>query len=119
MNDSCLKGAASAAPLAAPVDSGFSPKLFASLRPACSLPRTIWRCTMAALLTPSHQLLTPAFPFLHHLHEILEQVMRIVRAGRGFGVVLDAEQRQVSVAHAFERVVVQVDMRQLDFALRE
>ena len=40
--------------------------------------------------------------------------MRVVRAGRGFGVVLDAEQRQRLVAQAFERLVVQVDVRQLD-----
>ena len=45
--------------------------------------------------------------------------MRIVRAGRGLRVVLDAEERQVSVAHAFERLVVQVQVRQFDFALRE
>src|SRR6266851_10249141 len=32
---------------------------------------------------------------LHHLHEILEQIMRIMRPGRRLRVVLDAEQREV------------------------
>ena len=43
--------------------------------------------------------------------------MRVVRAGSGFGVILHAEQRQRAMAQAFQRVVVQVDVRQLDFAL--
>ncbi len=51
------------------------------------------------------------------LHKILEQVVRVVRAGRGLGVILHAEQRQRAVAQALQRVVVQVDVRQVDFAL--
>ena len=43
--------------------------------------------------------------------------MRVVRAGSGLGVVLHAEQRQRAMAQAFQRVVVQVDVRQFDFAL--
>ena len=42
--------------------------------------------------------------------------MGIVRAGRGFGVILHAEQRQVPMAQAFQRFVVQVDVREFDFA---
>ena len=42
--------------------------------------------------------------------------MRIVRAGRGFGVVLHAEDRLVAVAEAFQRLVVQVDVGDLDVA---
>ncbi len=41
--------------------------------------------------------------------------MRVVRAGGGFGVVLHAEERQRLVAQAFESLVVQVDVGQLDF----
>ena len=41
--------------------------------------------------------------------------MRIMRPWSGFGVVLHTEQRQSLVAQAFERVVVQVHMRQLNF----
>ena len=47
--------------------------------------------------------------------EIVEQVVRIVRAGRGFGVVLHAEDRVVAVAEAFERLVVQVHVGDVDF----
>ena len=53
-------------------------------------------------------------PLLHHLPEVAEQVVRIVRAGRGFGVVLHAEERQCLVAKAFQRLVVQVHVRQLN-----
>src|SRR4051812_24343515 len=56
---------------------------------------------------------------LHHLHKIFEEVMRIVWAGTGFRVVLNAEQWQIAMAHAFERRVVQVHMRKLDFGLRQ
>jgi hypothetical protein len=42
--------------------------------------------------------------------------MRIVWAGRGFGVVLHAEERQRFVAQAFERLVVQVNVGQVDLA---
>ena len=45
--------------------------------------------------------------------------MRVVGAGRGFRVILHAEQRQISVAQAFERVVVEIDVREFDFALRQ
>ena len=50
----------------------------------------------------------------HELHEVVEEVVRIVRAGRGFGVVLHAEDRLAAVAEAFERLVVQIDVRDLD-----
>ncbi len=35
-------------------------------------------------------------------------------AGGGFGVVLDAEDRQMSVSKPFERLVVEVDVARLD-----
>src|ERR1700679_1923468 len=59
------------------------------------------------------------FPLLHHLHKIFEKVMRVMRPGRGFGMILHAEQRQVLMPQAFQRRIVQVDVRQLDFALRQ
>src|ERR1700757_1827191 len=49
-------------------------------------------------------------PLLHHLREFLEQIMRVVRTGRGLRVVLHAEQWQIPVAEAFQRLVVQVDV---------
>ena len=51
------------------------------------------------------------FPLLHHLHKIPEQVVRVVRAGRGLRVILHAEQRQRAVPQSFQRIVVQIDVR--------
>ena len=49
------------------------------------------------------------------LHEIVEQVVGIVRAGRGLGMILHAEDGLAAVAEAFQRLVVQVDVRDFDF----
>src|SRR5262249_12981823 len=46
--------------------------------------------------------------------EIVEQVRAVVRAGRCFRVVLDAEDGVLLVAHALEGAVVEVDVRRLD-----
>src|SRR5579872_7399719 len=59
------------------------------------------------------------FPLLHHLHKILEQIMRVMRPRRGLRVILHAEQRQISMAQPFQRLVVQVDVRQFNFILRQ
>src|SRR5260370_21634794 len=59
------------------------------------------------------------FPLLHHLHKILEQIMRIMRPRRGFGVILHAEQRQVAMTQAFQSRVVQIHVRQFNFTLRQ
>src|ERR1019366_2138884 len=50
----------------------------------------------------------------HQLGEVVEQVVRIVRAGRGFGVVLEAEEGLLAVAEAFEVLVVQIDVGDFD-----
>ena len=49
--------------------------------------------------------------FLHHVGELREQVVRVVRAGRRFRVILHTEQRQILVAHAFVGMVVQIQVR--------
>ncbi len=54
--------------------------------------------------------------FFHHVGELGEEVMRIMWAGGSFRVVLDAEERQVLVAHTFVGVVVQIQMRDFDIA---
>jgi hypothetical protein len=46
----------------------------------------------------------------------LEVVLGIVRAGRGFRMVLDRDYRQSLVAHAFNASVVEIDVRYLDVA---
>src|SRR5215831_8293210 len=58
-------------------------------------------------------------PLLHHLRELFEQIMRVVWPGRGFRVILHGEERHVPVAQAFQRLVVQVQVSELDFALRQ
>ena len=74
------------------------------------MPRLL-KLSDSSILVPKYS----SLPLLHHGAEVAEQVMRVVRAGGGFGVVLDAEQRQHLVAQALERLVVQVDVGELDF----
>src|ERR1035438_803333 len=50
----------------------------------------------------------------HELGEIVEQVVRIVRAGRGFGMILHAEDGLLAVAEAFEGLVVEIDVGDFD-----
>ena len=42
-----------------------------------------------------------------------------MRPRRSFRVVLHREERQIAVAHAFERIVVEIHVGQFDLALRE
>src|SRR5580658_7147234 len=56
---------------------------------------------------------------LHHRGELRKKVMRIVRARRGFGMILHAEKRQIPVTHAFVRVIVEVDVGDFDVARRQ
>ena len=50
--------------------------------------------------------------------KIVEQIVRIVRAGRGFGMILHAEHRLAAMTEAFERLVVQIDVRDFDIVER-
>ena len=54
--------------------------------------------------------------FFHHVGELGEEVVRIVGTRRGFGVILDGEQGDVFVAHAFVGVVVEIQVRDFDVA---
>src|SRR5580692_3429632 len=58
-----------------------------------------------------------SLPLFHHFSEVPEEVVGVVGAGAGLGVVLHAEQRQRAMAKTLQRVVVQVDMGELDLAL--
>ena len=49
--------------------------------------------------------------FLHHLEELFKQVVRVVRTRRCLRMVLHAESRQGSMLHAFDSLVVEVDVR--------
>ena len=55
-------------------------------------------------------------PLFHHFPEVAKQIIRVVRAGAASGWYCTLNSGSVLMAQAFERVVVQVDMRQLDFA---
>ena len=50
-----------------------------------------------------------------NLHEILKQIMRVVRAGRGLRVILHGKQRQRAMAQAFQRIVIQINVRFQNF----
>ena len=60
-----------------------------------------------------------ALPLVDHLQEVAEQIERVVRAGGGLGVVLHGQDRLAAVAEAFQRLVVEVDVRELDVVLAE
>jgi hypothetical protein len=47
---------------------------------------------------------------LDQIRELIEEIRRVMRAGRGFGMILHAEDRQFLVPHSFDRTVVQIDM---------
>src|SRR5439155_24089638 len=55
----------------------------------------------------------------HLLHELAEQVVAVVRARARLGVVLDGKNGKLPVAESLDRTVVQVDVGQLVFRLRE
>ena len=56
---------------------------------------------------------------LHHVGELSEEIVRIVRSWRRFGMVLDAEKGQLFVAHAFVGVVVEIHVGNFNVARRE
>ena len=70
----------------------------------------------AVKVVAARHLRTP-LQLLHQCHEVVEQVMRIVRPRRCFRMILDAEHRLAAMAEAFQRLVVQIDVGQLHFAL--
>ena len=53
----------------------------------------------------------------NHLSELIEEVPRVVGTGTALGVVLHRKRRQRLVTDAFDRIVVEIDVRHLE-ALR-
>jgi hypothetical protein len=53
---------------------------------------------------------------LHHVSELGEEVVGVVRSRRGFGVILDTEEGQLFVAHAFVSVVIEIEVGDFDVA---
>jgi hypothetical protein len=56
-----------------------------------------------------------AAPLFHQFNKPFEVMLRVVRAGCGFGMVLDGDDRERLVAHAFDALVVEIDVRDLHF----
>ncbi len=56
-----------------------------------------------------------AWVLRHELHEVIEEIAGIVRTRRSFGVILDAERRMIAMAKAFQRIVIQIHVRDFDF----
>src|SRR5213080_2304695 len=72
----------------------------------------IWR--RAVMTAGGGRLPRTSAPFFHDVEKLPEQVVRIVRPGRSFRVVLHAEHRLRLVAESLDRAVVQVDVRDPD-----
>lgn len=51
---------------------------------------------------------------VHEVDEVIEEVVGVVGAGRCFGVVLDGEGGDFFAGEAFQSVVVEVDVGELD-----
>src|ERR1700694_2575899 len=90
---------------------------FCGCAPFVSAPR-LKACpfkTLAPALTRARRALRASpLPLLHHPGEFLEKIMRVMRPGRGFRVILDAEQRQVPVPQSFQSRVIQIHVREFD-----
>ena len=50
--------------------------------------------------------------FLHHPHEFGKEIIAVVRAGGGFGMILNAKGRVMFVFESFHGFVVQINMCQ-------
>src|ERR1043165_1439110 len=68
-----------------------------------------------ALRTAKRLQKTGLTTFLNQLRELREEVAGIVRARCGFGMILDAEDRQFAMPHALHGAVIQIDVRDLHF----
>ena len=53
---------------------------------------------------------------VHHSGEFFKQVEGVVRAGRGFRMILDAKERLAPMPEAFKSLVVQVEVGEFHFA---
>src|SRR5271156_4081339 len=58
-----------------------------------------------------------SLPFFHHFPEVAKEVVGVVWAWARLRMVLHAEERHGAMAQAFQGVVVEVDVGELDFAL--
>ena len=55
----------------------------------------------------------------HQLNKSFEVMLRVMRTRCGFGMVLDGDNRQRFVTHAFDCSVVEIDVRHFNFGHAE
>ena len=60
-----------------------------------------------------------AAKILDHLHEVIKQIVGIMRPRCSLRMVLHAKHRLAAMPETLQRLVVQIDMRQLHFGLVE
>src|SRR5208337_231040 len=84
---------------------------------ACPIPRALPNrsATHTLCVRVAHET-TAACRLPHERSELIEEILTIVRAGGGFGVVLNAENRKPLVAHALGSLVIEIDVAELDVA---
>src|SRR6266545_4925603 len=61
------------------------------------------------IVAPGHPLLS----LRHEFHEVIEKIVRIVRSGRGFRMILHAEDRVAAMAEALQGLIVEIHVRDL------
>src|SRR5436190_4040284 len=53
----------------------------------------------------------------HQFHKLVKEIMRIMRAGRGFGMILHAKYGMVTKPETLERLIVQIHVSDFDIAV--
>jgi hypothetical protein len=59
------------------------------------------------------------FVLLHDFGKLLEEIVRVMRAGCRFGMVLDAKHRLATMAQPFHGLIVEVEMSDLDMGITQ
>ena len=53
---------------------------------------------------------------LHQLNKFTKQILRVLRAGRSLGMILDRKQRESFMAQSFNGMIIQIGVNDLDLA---
>src|SRR5436190_17539670 len=61
-----------------------------------------------------HDCSSQLFSAFDQFNELLEKIIRVVRAGRSFGMILHTEDRKLFVSHAFHGSIVEIDVCHFD-----
>src|ERR1043166_445781 len=74
----------------------------------------IFGISRGVVLELRRQLLSVRFCFFNQFAKLIEEVTGIMWAGRGFRVILHAEHGHFTMAHSFNGLVVEIDVRNFD-----